>query len=57
MRALALRGYPLALIDAPPDLEPRPGTLLKDRSVRYVKGGAPPAVGDLLDTELSLFGP
>lgn len=58
MRALALRGVPMALIDAPPQFAPPPGIrAMPERERRYFKGAPPPAPGDLLETEIALFGP
>jgi len=58
MRALARRGVPLALIDAPADLEPPAGMrVLAGRERRFSKGAPPPEPGDLFETEIALFGP
>lgn len=58
MRALARRGVPLALIDAPHQFVPPPGVqAMPERERRYFKGAQPPAPGDLLETEIALFGP
>lgn len=57
MRHLLARGVALAFIDAPRGFRPGIGRLLPDRGVRYVAGGQPPAAGDLLETELAVFGP
>jgi len=57
MRRLALRGIPLALIDVPPGAPPAAGRHMPDREVRYAFGGTPPGIGDLLETEIAVFGP
>jgi hypothetical protein len=58
MRSLLQRGIPVALIDAP--LRYRPGRgirLLANRERRYASSNAaPPAPGDLRETEVALFG-
>lgn len=56
MRALAKRRIPFALIDAPENTSPKAGRLMPDREVRFAHG-TPPPVGDLLDSEISVFGP
>jgi len=58
MRALLLRGIPVALIDAPLLYTPARGIrLLANRERRYASvNGAPPAPGDLRETEVALFG-
>jgi hypothetical protein len=57
MRSLISRGLPVALIDAPLSLHPPVGRLFAGRDIRYVKGGAAPEPGDLLETEIAVFGP
>jgi hypothetical protein len=57
MRALLARGIPLAQIDAPQGMQPRTGRLMPARDIRYVTGGEPPLAGDLLETEIAVFGP
>jgi hypothetical protein len=59
MRVLLQRGIPLALIDAPLNYAPPRGLrLLANRERRYAGGTeAPPAAGDLRETEIALFGP
>lgn len=57
MRALLMRGVPLAQIDAPVGLQPRAGRLMPSRDLRYATGGTPPLAGDLLETEIAVFGP
>lgn len=57
MRHLALRGIPLAMIDLPQGLRPAHGQAYPTRELRYVAGGEPLPAGDLLETELALFGP
>lgn len=57
-RLLLKRGIPLAMVDAPLGLQPPPGIILMpQREVRYSKHGEPPAVGDLRESEIALFGP
>lgn len=57
-RALLKRGIPLAMVDAPLGFEPPPGiVLMPEREIRYSKHGEPPAVGDLRESEIALFGP
>jgi hypothetical protein len=58
LRALLPRAIFICLADAPLNYVPPPGTLLHaTREVRYFMGGFPPAVGDLRETEIALFGP
>ena len=57
MRALLARGLVVALIDAPPNVIPAAGRLLKMRDIRYFRGPTPPKPGDLLETEIAIFGP
>jgi hypothetical protein len=59
MRVLLQHGIPLALIDAPLNYAPPRGIrLLANRERRYAAGTeAPPAAGDLRETEIALFGP
>ena len=57
LRLLLRQGLPLLLFDAPPSLIPQPWvSLLRDRARRYYKGEKPPEVGNLLETELAVFG-
>jgi hypothetical protein len=57
-RALIRRGLPIAMADAPLGFEPPRGiVLMPKREIRYSKRGAPPAVGDLRETEIAVFGP
>lgn len=58
LRTLAMRGISIALVDAPPNTSPQRGIrALPNRECRYAKGSSPPAPGDLLGTEIALFGP
>jgi len=57
MRMLLRRGIPLALVDAAPALDPVAGWLMPKRDIRYARGEPVPATGDLLETELAIFGP
>lgn len=62
MRLFALKGIFLSLVDAPlhsPEkLSMKSGiTLDPERDVRFARGTIPPAVGDLGETEISVFGP
>jgi hypothetical protein len=57
MRALLGRGVPLAQIDAPLGFSPAAGSLMPTRDLRYATGGVPPLAGDLLETEIAVFGP
>ncbi|WP_050527609.1 hypothetical protein [Pseudorhodobacter aquimaris] len=55
-RALAQQGFACLLLDRPENLDPGFGIFaLPNRGIRYAKGTAP-KVGDLLETELSVFG-
>jgi hypothetical protein len=56
MRHLLGRAIPLALVDISEDTESAGARRYPGRNVRYVKGPAP-AVGDMMDSELALFGP
>jgi hypothetical protein len=56
MRALAKRGSLLALCDVDQTAKPAIGRVFA-RGIRYFKGPAPPAVGDLSYSELAVFGP
>lgn len=56
MRALASRGFLLALCDVDQARAPEIGRLVR-RGVRYFKGAEAPAVGDLSYSELAIFGP
>lgn len=56
MRNLIKRGILLMLVDLPCDFVPDLGLVFPDYDLRYVKGSTPPEVGDLLDTEVSIFG-
>lgn len=57
MRTLALRGIPFAMLDVPRGWNVPHGRHFPHRELRYATGDLPPAAGDLLDTELALFGP
>lgn len=57
LRFLARRGIVLAMLDVPQGGRPAVGRYFPRRDLRYAAGGDPPEAGDLLDTELSLFGP
>lgn len=57
MRALLRRGVPLAQIDAPIGFSPAAGRLMPTRDLRYAAGDAPPPAGDLLESEIAVFGP
>ena len=57
MRTLLGRGIPLAQIDAPVGFAPPVGRLMPARDLRYATGGPPPPAGDLLETEIAVFGP
>lgn len=57
MRALLARGILLAQIDAPQGMTLRSGRLMPTRDLRYAAGGPPPVAGDLLETEIAVFGP
>jgi hypothetical protein len=56
MRHLLGRAIPLALVDIGEDTQSAGARRYPGRNVRYVKGPAP-AVGDMMDSELALFGP
>lgn len=56
MRALLKQGVPAAMIDSDGSENAGAGRFMKGRWIRYVRGTAPP-VGDLLETELAVFGP
>lgn len=56
-RWLLSKGYPFAFIDAPLAASAHGVRLVSNKGVRYVKGPAPIAVGDLRETELAVFGP
>jgi hypothetical protein len=57
-RYLAAQGVPLAMIDAPlQGVLSAAGKAMPEREIRYVWGAAPPAAGDLLETEVAVFGP
>jgi hypothetical protein len=56
MRALATRRSLLALCDVDQTAKPAIGRV-SPRGIRYFKGTAPPAVGDLSYSELAVFGP
>ena len=55
MRALARKGVPLAMVDA--EGPGTCGTFLAGRNVRYFRGARHPALGDLLESEIAIFGP
>jgi hypothetical protein len=57
MRALFVRGITIALVDAPPNMTPGAGWLMKKREIRYFKGPLAPEPGDLMETEIAIFGP
>lgn len=61
MRALLGRGILLAQIDAPIGMQPAAGRLMPSRDLRYVTGVSTgvqaPLAGDLLETEIAIFGP
>lgn len=57
MRALLWRGFAAAIIDRPADEHMDQATVMPHRDLRYVLGDTHPTAGDLLDTELALFGP
>ena len=57
MRHLTMRGIPFAMIDVPEGLRPSHGRHYPTRELRYAAGGTPLPAGDLLETELALFGP
>lgn len=57
MRALLRRGVPLAQIDAPLGVSGRDVRLMPTRDLRYATGSAPPLAGDLLESEIAVFGP
>lgn len=56
MRWLIKRGTPIALIDAPLGQPQRGTRLFPDKGTRYAKGVGTVTAGDLLDTELAVFG-
>lgn len=55
-RALLRRGLPLMLIDLPQGLSPSPGRHMPGYALRYARGTPVPQAGDLLDTEVAVFG-
>jgi hypothetical protein len=58
MRKLITRGISFAMMDAPLDVPGGFGvTHMPSREIRYAKGGTTPAAGDLLGTEIAIFGP
>lgn len=57
MRALLGCGLPLAQIDVPIGMQSRVGRLMPTRDRRYFVGGVPPKAGDLLESEIAVFGP
>lgn len=57
MRALMRRCIPMALIDSDGTEVVHAGTFFRERSIRYLRGEVAPQVGDLLETELAIFGP
>jgi len=56
MRRLLGRGILLALVDARPGELYATGRILPDYGRRYFKGDTAPAIGDLRETEMALFG-
>ena len=56
MRALVRRGLPLMLIDLPTEGTPSLGRHMPGYGIRYARGGPPLYAGDLLDTEIAVFG-
>lgn len=55
---LLFRGIPFFLLDAPKDWSPDSRvTHLPDQDVRYAKNAPAPAIGDLRETEISIFFP
>jgi hypothetical protein len=55
-RFLLRGGIAVAVIDANDRLNGVACVFVADRAPRYFRGAAPPAVGDLSDTEMALFG-
>jgi hypothetical protein len=55
-RYLLLHGRPLVLIDANGPIPGIPGKYFPDVAPRYYKGAAPPVLGDLTETEATIFG-
>lgn len=57
LRRLARRRIVQLLVDAPPELAPGTrGRVRPELNVRYARGPRPPAAGDLLGTEIPMFG-
>jgi hypothetical protein len=56
-RFLLFRCGPFMIVDATGRIKNLAGRYHEDRNPRYFKGPAQPALGDLSDTELVLFGP
>jgi hypothetical protein len=57
MRSLLPFGIPTALIDSDGTEVSSVGRFVRGRSLRYVRGSIVPPIGDLLETELAVFGP
>lgn len=55
-RYLAMRGRPFVLIDANGPFRGLPGKYFPGVSPKYYKGAAAPVIGDLTDTEATIFG-
>jgi hypothetical protein len=56
--AFLVRGLPLVIFDAADgDFPPPFGQFFPNRGVRYCTGSTPPEAGDLIETELAIFGP
>ena len=56
-RHLALRAWPLFVVDANGPAPGLVGRYFADRGAKYYRGPAPPALGDLAYTELVILGP
>jgi hypothetical protein len=56
MRTLLRLRIPTALIDSDGTESPIVGQFIKGRSIRFLRGSPAPATGDLLETELAIFG-
>ena len=55
-RYLLLHGWPVVLIDANGPIASLPGKFFRDVALRYFKGAVAPALGDLTETEATVFG-
>ena len=55
-RYLLTLGYPLVLIDANGPIPSIPSIYFPDRSPKYYKGSTLPLLGDLTETEATIFG-